>query len=57
MVVVISRFLFGWIALTAKAGVRAAVKDRNHCRRNAGQPAIDRSDDPQARFLLRSNFR
>lgn len=43
--VVISRFLFGWIALNAKGGVRAAVKDRNHCRRNAGHPAIDRSDD------------
>jgi len=28
--VVISRFLFGWIALNAKAGVRAAVKDCNH---------------------------
>ena len=30
MTVMINRFLFGWVALNTKAGVRAAIEKRNH---------------------------
>jgi len=30
MTVMINRFLFGWVALNTKAGVRAAIENRSH---------------------------
>ena len=30
MTVMINRFIFGWVALNTKAGVRAAIENRSH---------------------------